>query len=391
MAQRALDSGQHRRDQIGAKPWQDHLRLGVAEAAVEFDHLRPVPGQHQPDIKDATIGCALVSHAARQRADNLVHHLLLQRIGEPRRGRYRPHAAGVWPLVAVIGALVVLGASHEQHIRPVHQRKQRCLRSGDPFFDKKGRTGIAEPAVQHLRGGVLGLGGGIGDDDALAGGQPVGLDHAGPAAGGDGGAGAADVGADREARLMNAEAGAGLARKCFGAFQLRRCRAWSESRKAGGLQPVDEAGDKRGFRPDHHKVRTFGLGKGEQPVQIIGRHPGTASQRRHGVAPRGDNQTFGQGRSGNGPCQRMFASAAANQENFHGYRPSGRCWKCPRACGGPKPFARTAIWHKNGGPRKRSRPCQPIFCRPICRPVPHLPRPDRMRRHFSASPSSRSC
>ncbi len=116
---------------------------------------------------------------------------------------------------------------------------------------------------------------------------------------------------------MNAKAGASLARKCFGAFQLCGCGAWSEGGNASSLQPVDKPGYKRGLWPDHHKVRTFGFCKRKQPVQIIGGDTGTASKRRHGVAPRSYDEAFSQGRSGNGPCQRMFASAAADQENFH--------------------------------------------------------------------------
>ena len=40
-------------EQIRPQPRQDRLRLGIAEADVELEHLRAVGGQHQPGVEDA--------------------------------------------------------------------------------------------------------------------------------------------------------------------------------------------------------------------------------------------------------------------------------------------------------------------------------------------------
>ena len=158
---------------------------------------------------------------------------------------------------------------------------------------------------------------------------------------------------------MNAEAGAGLARKCLEPSscalprlvrkpECRRPPACRRGRRQAGLPTRPPQG------PD---VRPR---QGRAAVQIIGRHPGTASQVAMASLP-GAITRLSSGRSGNGPCQRMFASAAADRRIFMDTVPLG-CAGNACARGGPKPFARTAIWHKNGGSEEEVRPCQPIFC-----------------------------
>ena len=239
MAEASLDSAEHRRHKIRTKSGQDDLRFRVAEPAVELDHLRTRFGQHQPDIQDPTIGRPLGGHPAGEWHNDLFHYLFLKIVGQPRCRRNGAHAAGVRSLVVVEGALVVLRASHEDGVWPVDQGEERGLRPGNPVFDQYGAAGIAEPAAEHLGGGVTGLVRIVGDDDALASGETVGLDHAGTACRLDRRVGGTNVPADGEPRLWDSEAGAGLPRESFRTFKpCRQCR-WPEGDVPGIGQPVD--------------------------------------------------------------------------------------------------------------------------------------------------------
>ena len=61
-----LGRAQQQVEQVAAQPRQHRLRLGIAEAHVELEHLRPRGGQHQPGVEDAVERRA----AARQLVDD---------------------------------------------------------------------------------------------------------------------------------------------------------------------------------------------------------------------------------------------------------------------------------------------------------------------------------
>ena len=87
---------------------QDHLRLGIPESCVEFDHLWTGGGQHEPDVQNTTERMTLGGHPAHHGLHDLVHAARLQRLVHERARRERAHPAGVRPLVVVEDTLVVL-------------------------------------------------------------------------------------------------------------------------------------------------------------------------------------------------------------------------------------------------------------------------------------------
>ena len=96
---------------------------------------------------------------------------------DDRRRRVGAHAAGIRSLVAVEGALVVLRRGERQRRHAIAKRKERRLLAGEKFLDYDLAGGLAQTAAEHhvdrrVRGGEV-----FGDDHALAGGKPVGLDH----------------------------------------------------------------------------------------------------------------------------------------------------------------------------------------------------------------------
>ena len=212
---------------------------------------------------------------------------------------------------------MILRASHEDGLRPVDQGEERGLRSGDPLFDQHCAASPAESAAKHFGGGVTGLIGIVGDDNALAGGETVGLDDAGTARRADGRVGAIKVTADGETGLRDPMARADLACERLRPFKLRRRRCRPEGGVAGLRQPVDKPGDKWRFRSDDNKVRTNLVGKRKQPVNILGTNIDAAAKRCHRGASRGDDKFLGKRRAGYRPGQRVLAAAAADKENFH--------------------------------------------------------------------------
>ena len=97
---------------------------------------------------------------------------------EHRRRRIGAHAAGVGSLVAVEGALVVLRADQRQRMLAVAQREEARLLADQEFLDHhRGAGGAEAVARQHVARRLDRLLDRLGHDDALAGGEPVGLDH----------------------------------------------------------------------------------------------------------------------------------------------------------------------------------------------------------------------
>src|SRR3546814_12383365 len=72
----------------------DLLAFGVAEAAIIFDQLRSLIGEHQPGEEDADIGRALGRERTHRRAEDAVHDLRLEVGGQDRRGRSAERRVG---------------------------------------------------------------------------------------------------------------------------------------------------------------------------------------------------------------------------------------------------------------------------------------------------------
>ena len=95
---------------------------------------------------------------------------------EPRDRRERAHAAGVRAGVAVADALVVAGRREREGAPPVAEREHRQLLALEQLLDDD-----AAPLERAAREAGVELRLRPADEHALAGGEPVGLDHAGGA------------------------------------------------------------------------------------------------------------------------------------------------------------------------------------------------------------------
>ena len=89
------------------------------------------------------------------------------------------HAARVGTEVTLEGALVVLGAREGNDGRAVSEGKQGALGALQHLFDDDGRTSLAKGAGEALANALEGLLHRLGDDDALAGSEAIGLHDAG--------------------------------------------------------------------------------------------------------------------------------------------------------------------------------------------------------------------
>ncbi len=170
----------HQVEQVAAQARQHGLRLRVAEADVELEHLRPLGGEHEPGVEHAVERRAL--------ALELLHHGLEDAhadVLDPRRvdvldRRIRAHAARVGAGVALADALVVARRRERERGLAVAQREQRQLGALEELLDDD--RDVAEALVlEHLGQRRAGLVLALGDHDALAGGEAVGLDHRGVA------------------------------------------------------------------------------------------------------------------------------------------------------------------------------------------------------------------
>src|SRR5580658_7277663 len=105
----------HGLEQVAFESHQNRLRLGIAEAAIEFEHHRSARRHHQSAIENALVLRSLGLHARDNRprdvGDEPVAHLVVDDGGSG----VGAHAAGVWSGVAVARALVILRGNERRH------------------------------------------------------------------------------------------------------------------------------------------------------------------------------------------------------------------------------------------------------------------------------------
>ena len=165
----------------------------------------------------------------------------------------------------------------------------------------------------HVDGGMRFVRG-HGDDDALAGGQAVGLDDDRRALGVDVGVGRGRVGEGLELGGRNAVAGHEALGEILGAFELRGCLGRAEDAQAAGAEDIDDAGGQRRFRTDDGQVDVLARRRVGQRVDVgDGQVLQLVLARRAGVAG-GDQNLLQAGRLGETPGQRVFAAAGTDDE-----------------------------------------------------------------------------
>ncbi|VXB50134.1 conserved hypothetical protein [Curtobacterium sp. 8I-2] len=231
----------------GRQAGEHDLRLRVAEPRVELDHADALLGDDEAAVQEPDERRALVLKPADRRQGHelgdLVDEGLLGRpaVGEPGQRRVRAHAARVRAEVAVGQALVVLRGAERTHVVAVAQEEQGDLFAVEELLDHD--VAVLEPV-----GGVVDRGlAVVGDEHALAGGEPVGLDHVRCAELVDGADGFVHrAGVDRTPGGHTGLAHDPLGER-LGALELGRGLARAEHRDAAGAHRVGHAGDERGL------------------------------------------------------------------------------------------------------------------------------------------------
>ncbi|MNO73014.1 hypothetical protein D3C76_639730 [compost metagenome] len=321
LIQLAGTGGQAQLHQIGAHPQHDGLGLGVAEAAVELDHLGVAFGiDHQAGVEEAGVDVALGRHAAHRRHDHLLHHFLMHRICHHGRRGVGPHAAGVEAGVAVADPLVILAGGHGQHVLAVHHDDETRLFPVQELLDHHTGTGVAEGIagehVAHCRFRLFEL---HGDDDALACRQTVSLDD-------DGGTLLAQVGQSglHLGEVLVFGGGDGVARQevlgeGLGALQLGGGGGRAEDGEPFGTEGIHHPFHQGRFRPDYGETDLLGFGEGQQGLDV-GRLDGdvlyAALVGGAGIAG-GDEHPGHHGGLLGFPGQGVLTAAVANDQYFH--------------------------------------------------------------------------
>jgi hypothetical protein len=157
----------------------------------------------------------------------------------------------------------------------------------------------------------------IGDDDALASGEAIGLDH-------DGGACRVDVGVGgggvREPGPGGGGGGAGIAdlfREGLGAFEAGGGLSGAECQKSGFCQDIHSPVFQRGFRAYNNERNTVFFAKLENGSIVVDVNIRTFRDLRDPCVARSDNEPVAFGVLQDGPCQGVFTPAAAEDENVH--------------------------------------------------------------------------
>src|ERR1700686_1528405 len=176
IASASVDRSFHGLNQITFEPHQNRLRLGVAETAVEFEHHRAARSHHKPAIKNAFILRAFSFHAGNHRASDMVYEPIAHLFVDDSRRSVGAHTARIWPSVAFAGALMILGGDQWCHTFTITHDQKREFVALQKFFEHHARAGLAQhSAAEHLIGNGRGLVLTLGDDDALPGGEAIGL------------------------------------------------------------------------------------------------------------------------------------------------------------------------------------------------------------------------
>ena len=136
---------------------------------------------HQADKENAAIRAAVLFHAFDGRRDDLVHHALLHGGIEDRRRRVGAHAASVGAGVAIANALVILSTGERDCGLAVAEGEEGGFLTVHELLDDERGGGCAELAAEHGVDFGFGFGLGFGNDDTLACGEAISLQHIGRA------------------------------------------------------------------------------------------------------------------------------------------------------------------------------------------------------------------
>ena len=142
--QAVLCTGLEQVQYLSTEPHHQRLAFRITKAHVVFDKSWLPVLDHQADKQDAFKWRAALAHLVHARFDDFIHRLLGHAFGHHGGRGIGPHAAGVWPCVALTYAFMVLGGANGQNVGSVAQHKERCLFAIHEFFDHDFRACVPE-------------------------------------------------------------------------------------------------------------------------------------------------------------------------------------------------------------------------------------------------------
>src|SRR5579885_644535 len=146
--------------EISRKTVQKRLSLGIAQAHVELEQLRPILRHHQACVEKAGEGMAFLAHAGERGQDNPLHHFPALLGSQNAPVAIGAHAACVWAAVAIKDALVILRGSKGQKLLAAAQADEADLFTLQKLFENQVGAEASQRGYSLL---LL-----MGDDDTLA-------------------------------------------------------------------------------------------------------------------------------------------------------------------------------------------------------------------------------
>src|ERR1700733_5632953 len=103
--QAAIDRRLTQQSQVRLQPCENGLRFRVAEAAVEFNHVRrSIRCDHDSRVEEARVGHPVSGESANRRLDDFTHDAVVDGGRYDWSGRVSAHATRVRSMIAVVTA-----------------------------------------------------------------------------------------------------------------------------------------------------------------------------------------------------------------------------------------------------------------------------------------------
>src|SRR5215471_16373932 len=206
-------------------------------------------------------------------------------------------------------------------MRAVGEHEEARLFAFEELLDHDFAAGLAEGSAEH---GVDSGGRGrerFGDDDALALGEAIGLDHDGMGEGAEIRLRCCSIVETLVGRGRDAVLGAEIFDVAFRRLELSRRRRGAERLDSSGLKTIGETGGQRRFRPDHGKIDAGGFGEGNELIKRQGVNRDALRNLSNAGIAGGAVELGDQWARREGPCERVLASARSDQKDVHAPRP----------------------------------------------------------------------
>ena len=237
---------------------------------------------------------------------------------EHRVGGVDAHAAGVGAGVALADAFVVLRGNQRGHVFAVGQAEKADLVAFEELLDDDLLLGCAQQrAVEQALRGFKGDAARLADNDALAGGQPIGLDHDGRMEELDGLFQLRCTGADRvvgggDVVSLHELLGESLAR-----FQHGRGLGGTKDAQSALLQRIHNAKREGQLGADNGQVGLLGVGQAHHGIAVLQVHWNAARDLGNAAITRRANDLSDSCAALYCPGQCVFAASGTQDQDFH--------------------------------------------------------------------------